>query len=95
MAWAGLVGGPLAGAALIVAWVITRIGERGAPPASAWLVHGIAIVLVALAAPASVALLRRPAPPRRSIAAAGALVAAPCALWVLNSVGVLWGATSG
>jgi hypothetical protein len=91
MGWAALFGGPIGGALLVVGYVISRFGERGPPGSGAVVAHAIAVLLVLLAVPGAVHVLRAdPEARRRPVLTALALCALPCALWVLNSVWVVW-----
>lgn len=86
--WAALIGGPIAGAALVVGYVITRFGRHDPIGASAVAIHGLALVLVLLAVPATLRL-REDHDARRLLLAAWILCVLPCAAWVLNSLGVV------
>jgi CBS domain containing-hemolysin-like protein len=92
LAWPALLGGPLAGAILVVVYVAGRIGEMQPPGAGAVVLHTVAALLVLLAVPGTLALLRAERPgAKRAAILAWVVWVLPCAAWVLNSMGVVLG----
>ena len=93
-AWAGLLGGPLAGAVLVVGYIIARLGRHDAIGVWAVLVHALAVVLLLLAIPATHRLRQDPEA-RGPLIAGWILCVVPCGAWILNSAGVVMKALLG